>query len=103
MVGGVICGYWAMASVTTATPPARVMRMDSTAAKIGRSMKNRENTTLAPGARARLFFGCGIGLGGEGRAGGSTVGGHLGHLGLHLGPGADALQSADDHLIARLQ
>src|SRR5665213_1459947 len=43
MLGGVTCGYCAMGSVHTATPPANVITMDSTAAKIGRSMKNREN------------------------------------------------------------
>ena len=43
MLGGVICGYCAMGSVQTAMPPANVMTMDSTAAKIGRSMKKREN------------------------------------------------------------
>jgi len=35
-------GYWAMGSESSATPPVRVIRIDSTAAKIGRSMKNRE-------------------------------------------------------------
>ena len=39
MLGGVICGYCAMGRLKTATPPASVMTMDSTAAKIGRSMK----------------------------------------------------------------
>src|ERR1019366_1883238 len=43
MLGGVICGYCAIGSVQTATAPANVMTMDSTAAKIGRSMKKREN------------------------------------------------------------
>ena len=42
-VGGVISGYWATGSVKTATAPASVMTIDSTAAKIGRSMKKREN------------------------------------------------------------
>ena len=44
MLGGVICGYCATGSVQTAIPPASVITIDSTAAKIGRSMKNRENT-----------------------------------------------------------
>src|SRR5438270_13686592 len=44
MLGGVIGGYCAIGNVKTAIPPARVMTMDSTAAKIGRSMKKRENT-----------------------------------------------------------
>src|SRR3954447_8200660 len=42
-VGGVISGYWATGRLKTATPPASVTRMDSTVAKIGRSMKNRVN------------------------------------------------------------
>src|SRR5262245_5179010 len=40
-VGGVISGYWATGRLKTATPPASVTRMDSTEAKIGRSMKKR--------------------------------------------------------------
>ncbi len=43
MLGGVICGYWAIGRLKTATPPVRVMMMDTTVAKIGRSMKKREN------------------------------------------------------------
>src|SRR4051812_39590947 len=44
MVGGVMAGYCATGRVKTEMTPASVMTMDSTAAKIGRSMKNRENT-----------------------------------------------------------
>ena len=44
MLGGVICGYWASGRLKTATAPARVMTIDSTEAKIGRSMKKCENT-----------------------------------------------------------
>src|SRR6478752_2748399 len=44
MVGGVTSGYWATGRVTRATAPARVMTMDRTEAKIGRSMKKREIT-----------------------------------------------------------
>src|SRR5947199_6618136 len=51
MLGGVICGYCATGRVQTAMPPARVMTIDSTAAKIGRSMKKRENTWGAPSIR----------------------------------------------------
>src|SRR5262249_48288527 len=43
-VGGAISGYCATGSVTKATVPASTMTMDSTEAKIGRSMKNLENT-----------------------------------------------------------
>src|SRR5271166_4274287 len=46
--GGVIRGYWAMGSAKRAIPPIRVITMDSTAAKIGRSMKNRAIMTRAP-------------------------------------------------------
>src|SRR4051794_420794 len=42
MVGGVMGGYWAIGRENTATAPARVMTIESTAAKIGRSMKKRE-------------------------------------------------------------
>ena len=47
-VGGVMRGYCASGKENSATPPASVMTMDSTAAKIGRSMKKRENTSLLP-------------------------------------------------------
>src|SRR6266481_3402903 len=40
--GGVIGGYCAMGRANSAIRPGRVMNMDSTAAKIGRSMKKRE-------------------------------------------------------------
>jgi hypothetical protein len=41
-VGGVISGYCEIGSEKTAIPPASVMRIEITLAKIGRSMKNRE-------------------------------------------------------------
>ena len=37
-------GYWAIGSMNTASEPARVMMIDSTAAKIGRRMKKWEST-----------------------------------------------------------
>src|SRR5271157_4795305 len=46
--GGVIRGYWAMGSAKSAIPPIKVMTIDSTAAKIGRSMKNRAIMARAP-------------------------------------------------------
>src|SRR5438128_9842386 len=46
-VGGVISGYCAIGRLKTEIPPARVMMIDSTEAKIGRSMKNRENTAYS--------------------------------------------------------
>src|SRR5262245_61018440 len=36
-------GYWARGRLKTASEPASVMTMDRTAAKMGRSMKNRAN------------------------------------------------------------
>src|SRR5262245_61319217 len=42
-VGGVISGYCAIGSRKSAIPPASVTTMDSTEAKIGRSMKKRVN------------------------------------------------------------
>src|SRR5262245_24187369 len=40
-------GYCAIGKVQTAIPPARVMMIDRTDAKIGRSMKNFENIAVA--------------------------------------------------------
>src|SRR5262249_19314774 len=45
-VGGVISGYWAMGNEKTAMPPANVMMIDNTEAKIGRLIKKFENTFL---------------------------------------------------------
>jgi hypothetical protein len=42
-VGGVTSGYWAKGRFSIASPPANVITIESTVAKIGRSMKNREN------------------------------------------------------------
>src|SRR5437868_13709255 len=43
-VGGAIGGYIAMGSAHSAIAPASVITIDRTVAKIGRSMKKRENT-----------------------------------------------------------
>ena len=53
-LGGEIEGNCASGRLKTAIPPASVIKIDSTEAKIGRSMKNRENTAgcLAPWAFA---------------------------------------------------
>jgi hypothetical protein len=51
MLGGVICGYWATGKLTTATAPARVMTMESTDAKIGRSIKKWENMAVVQTGR----------------------------------------------------
>ena len=45
-VGGVTSGYWATGSDSAATEPASVTTIDSTEAKIGRSMKKCEITAL---------------------------------------------------------
>src|SRR5580765_8385509 len=47
-VGGVTSGYCATGNVHTATPPANVMTTEMTVAKIGRSMKKRENIKAIP-------------------------------------------------------
>ena len=41
--GGVICGYCAIGRDRRAIHPVKVTRIDSTAAKIGRSMKKRKS------------------------------------------------------------
>src|SRR5579883_1614081 len=51
--GGEICGNWASGKLKAAMPPARVMKMDNTEAKIGRSMKKREITIGSPEEEAR--------------------------------------------------
>src|SRR5207248_6755001 len=48
MLGGVIGGYCASGRLRAATAPARVMTIDSTAAKIGRLMKKCENMNPCP-------------------------------------------------------
>ena len=42
-MGGVISGYCATGNLNTATRPAKVMMIDGTEARMGRSMKKREN------------------------------------------------------------
>src|SRR5579884_1515741 len=54
MLGGVIGGYCANGRLKSATAPARVMTIDSTAAKIGRSMKKWESITAPQRATAIL-------------------------------------------------
>src|SRR5260370_39963928 len=39
MVGGAICGYWAIGSVNTAIAPAMIHTIERTIAKTGRSIK----------------------------------------------------------------
>ena len=61
-MGGAISGYCAIGSVNRATLPPSTMTMDSTEAKIGRLMKNRENILSyylvprrCPGPEMRYF------------------------------------------------
>src|SRR5690606_18035462 len=48
IVGGTTSGYWLMGSRHMAMAPIRKMMIDSTAAKIGRSMKKRANFIKIP-------------------------------------------------------
>src|SRR5881275_3588212 len=48
--GGAISGYCAIGSERIEASPARTMKVEMTAAKRGRSMKNRENMDALPGA-----------------------------------------------------
>ena len=48
-VGGVISGYCAIGNVNSAIEPPSVMMIEQTEAKIGRSMKKRENMSEGPG------------------------------------------------------
>ena len=50
-VGGEIGGYCASGRLTTAIAPASVITIESTAAKIGRSIKKREITLDSPETR----------------------------------------------------
>src|SRR5438132_3673008 len=81
MLGGVMGGNCATGNVSTATTPASVMTMDSTDAKIGRSIKKCENMSPrdygAEGACLRSGGGAilgGAGGGVSGRAGGAAIG-----------------------------
>src|SRR6266852_7458494 len=46
--GGAISGYWAIGRLRIAARPAITMKIESTAAKMGRSMKKRENMMELP-------------------------------------------------------
>jgi hypothetical protein len=52
--GGEICGYMAIGRVKSEIPPARVMTIERTEAKIGRSMKNFENKGRPSGDGTRV-------------------------------------------------
>src|ERR1700680_5072578 len=74
-VGGTISGYSLIGSTGIANIPAAVMRIASTVAKIGRSMKNDE--MFIGRATLRGFGRCGR------RIGGGCVGAHGDRLGRH--------------------
>src|SRR5829696_4905379 len=84
--GGTTSGYSLIGSANIASPPARKMTIDSTLAKIGRSMKNLEKLIARSSASAG---GGGRSVGHRGR----RVGVHRRHRGGHLHPGAHPLQA----------
>src|ERR1700761_2619233 len=88
-VGGTISGYSLIGSTGIASRPPTVMRMASTVAKIGRSMKNEE---MFMALRA-------LGLGGRCR----SVGSHDDLLRRHLDARVHALGTVHDDDVARLE
>src|SRR5207247_8068248 len=104
MLGGVIWGYWATGSEIPATAPARVMTIDNTEAKIGRSIKKCENMPVAlrpsvgPGRRLRRFFPL-VRAQQPGQGGSRRLGWAL-QLGLNFRTSPDALHAVDDHALA---
>src|SRR4030095_14466670 len=90
MTGGAISGYWATGSRPKETAPKITNTSDSTAAKIGRSMKKRE---MRMGIRCSV--GRGLSAAGEGR--GVVCGGRF--LRGHLDAGARPHQAVDDHAV----
>src|SRR5213079_3062150 len=91
MLGGVIGGYCATGRVTAATAPARVMTIDSTAAKIGRSMKKCENMAVTAGSPSALL---------RARRAGRLR--RVLHLDLHFRLRPHPLHPANDHPLALL-
>src|SRR5437867_4272229 len=84
-------GYCAMGRLRIAARPASTMKMDSTAAKIGLSMKSRENMDLF----LRLRFGFRLALRLRRRLGASFGD-------AHRRSRPEAHQALDDHAIAGL-
>src|SRR5262245_61769727 len=102
-------GYWATGRTIRAIAPARVMTIDRTEAKIGRSMKKCEimgstvrddGSWLGRGRGGRVAFGLGVLAPGDRRVLGDRHGG-LVRLDHHLR--ADELDAADDDPLARLE
>src|SRR5262249_26306483 len=106
-VGGATSGYWATGSCDRATTPTMTRTIDSTDAKMGRSMKKWEIMGERPSAflvecpavpplRLRLLGGVfGLAAGRPGRHGDA--------LRPDLDPGADALDAVYDHPLAGLE
>src|SRR5437763_994028 len=90
-VGGTISGYSLIGSVGIANKPAAVMRIASTVAKIGRSMKNDE------------MFTAGLGCAGRCRRSAGCIGAHGHHLRSHGEAGMRALCTVHDHHVSGLQ
>src|SRR5258706_11633619 len=94
-VGGTISGYSLIGSTGIANIPAAVMRIASTVAKIGRSMKNDEmfigRATLLRCGRCRR------------RAGRGRVGAHGHRLRRHGDARMRALRAVHDDDVSRLQ
>src|SRR5213592_100403 len=89
--GGAISGYCAIGSERIADRPAMTKKIDSTAAKIGRSMKKRENMGRAP----RGLLGRRGGLGGPAGRGRRRL------RELHRCAGEeDARHAVDDDVVA---
>src|SRR4030095_12510580 len=88
--GGTTSWYWLIGSCHTAMAPIRKMMIDSTAAKIGRSMKKRANRMLLASSHRELRLG-------------ELAGIHRDALGRDDDTWTDALQTVDDDVLARLQ
>src|SRR3954465_3512371 len=109
-VGGLICGYCEIGRPWKARAPASTITIDSTAAKIGRSMKKTENMVSALGRRRSAagggLLGSGRGLLGSGRG---LLGAGRGRLRLgrcalldgDLDPGPHFLRAFHDDPLAR--
>src|SRR3984885_13210844 len=89
IAGGAMLGYCATGRVTTASPPASMITIAITHAKIGRSMKK---LATAPFLRAR---------GGRGRRSGCRCGG-LHFLWFYRGAGFCELHAFNNHTVASL-
>src|SRR6185369_4835963 len=90
--GGATEGYWAIGSLTMATPPSTRMNSAITQAKTGRSMKNLAILRLLRLGSGRCGSGCRH----------RCAAGRPGHR-LDRRVRAHLLETVDDHLLACLQ